>query len=88
MMQLARLLIFGFLFLSLVYVVVSLWSRSVRAAKLRSEWIGSGQPGDKESFVQGGLKEYDGSIRRKLILLVYIVPVAIVGTIIYMTNFM
>ncbi len=87
MMALLKLMVFGFLFLSVVYVVLSLWSRWVRAGKLRTEWNKSGKAGDGDAFVDAGLKEYDGSVRRKLILLVYIVPMVTMSTIIYLTNF-
>jgi len=68
-------------------VALSLWSRSVRSGKLRAQWEEMGQPGDRDAFVKAGLEEYDGSIRRKLILLVYIVPTVTMSVIIYLTNF-
>jgi hypothetical protein len=33
------------------------------------------------------LEEYDGSVRRKLILGVYVIPTAVIAIIIYLTNF-
>lgn len=88
MLALARLLIVGFLVLTVLYVVLSIWSRRTRAEKLRREWEDGGRSGDADAFVEAGLREYDGSVRRKLILLVYVIPVIVVGTIIYMTNYM
>lgn len=87
MAALLRLIIIGFLVLTVIYVVVSIWSRRTRAEKLRREWEDTGRPGDLDSFVEAGLRDYDGSLRRKLILLVYVVPVIVVGTLIYITNF-
>lgn len=86
MIALARLLIVGFVVLTVVYVCLSLYSRAVRRGKLRAQWDEEGRTGDREAFVAQGLKEYDGSLRRKLILGVYVVPVVVVGTIIYMVN--
>lgn len=88
MLALARLLVFGFLALSVVYVCLSLYSRSVRRDKLEAEWDEEIKDGDREAFVQEGLQDYDGSLRRKLILGVYVIPVGIVSFIIYATNFM
>ena len=82
-----RLAVFGFLILSVLYVVVSLYSRWVRAKKLKREWEEEGRVGDREAFVREGLEDYDESFRRKLILLIYIVPVVTVLVIIYLTNF-
>ncbi|QIE46546.1 hypothetical protein G5B38_14010 [Pseudohalocynthiibacter aestuariivivens] len=87
MLALLRLMVFGFLFLSVIYVALSFYSRSVRTGKLRKQWEEEGQPGERDVFVDAGLKEYDGSVRRKLILLVYIVPITVMSTIIYLTNF-
>ena len=82
-----RLGVMGFIVLTLVYIVLSIWSRQVRKGKLRREWVEEEMTGDMEVFVDQGLKEYDGSIRRKLILGVYVVPTVLVGVIIYLTNF-
>lgn len=88
MLALARLVVFGFLILSVIYVCLSLYSRSVRRGKLEAEWDEEIKEGDREAFVKEGLEEYDGSLRRKLILGVYVIPIALISFIIYATNFM
>ena len=88
MFALARLVFVGFIVLTIVYICLSLYSRSVRRGKLEAEWFEGDQSTDKDSFVRAGLDDYDGSLRRKLILGVYVVPVCIVSFIIYATNFM
>jgi hypothetical protein len=87
MFALARLVGMGFIVLTIVYICLSFYSRAVRRGKLRKKWQDGPQKVDRETFVQRGLEKYDGSIRRKLILGVYIVPVVLVGVIIYLTNF-
>ena len=87
MFALGRLVVIGFLVLSVVYICLSLYSRAVRRDKLEKEWDEEIQQGDRETFVQAGLREYDGSLRRKLILGVYIVPMVVISLIIYFTNF-
>jgi Ca2+/Na+ antiporter len=87
MLALGRLLIIGFLVLSVVYFCLSLYSRAVRRDKLEREWDEEIQQGDRDAFVEAGLSEYDGSLRRKLILGVYIVPLTVISAIIYFTNF-
>ena len=37
-----RLIVFGFIILTVIYVVLSLYSRSVRRGKLRQEWEDEG----------------------------------------------
>lgn len=87
MIALARLLVIGFVVLTVLYVALSLYSRSVRRSKLKVWWEEEGRPGDLESYVDQGLKDYDGSLRRKLILGVYVLPICAVSLIIYLTNF-
>lgn len=87
MVALARLLIVGFLVLTVVYICLSLYSRAVRRGKLEAEWDAGDGTGDRDAFVEAGLKDYDGSLRRKLILGVYVVPLALMGLILYLTNF-
>ncbi len=87
MLALARLVVVGFIVLTVIYVCLSFYCRAVRKGKLRQKWQDGPQKVNRETFVQRGLEKYDGSIRRKLILGVYVVPVVVVGVIIYLTNF-
>ncbi|WP_420861142.1 hypothetical protein [Algirhabdus cladophorae] len=84
----ARLYFFGFLVLIVIYICLSLYSRSARREKLEREWDEDIRDGDREAFVRAGLDDYDGSLRRKLILGVFVVPILAVVTLIYVTNFM
>lgn len=84
---LARMALIGFVVLSVIYVALSIYSRSVRREKLEEAWEAQGQPGAREDFVRDGLADYDASLRRKLILGVYVIPVIVVGTLIYAINF-
>ncbi|TYB82209.1 hypothetical protein [Maritimibacter fusiformis] len=85
-----RLIIFGFLLLSVIYVAISIYSRSIRREKLEDRWAEE-HPGDMESperdaYIETGMTEYQNSIRPKLVLLVYIIPTIAVGLILYLTN--
>ncbi len=86
MIALARLIIVGFIVLTVIYLCLSWYSRSVRRRKLEEEWEETRQ-GDRERFVEEGLEDYDGSLRRKLIWGVYVVPTLLVALIIYLNNF-
>ena len=82
-----RLIVFGFLILTVIYVCLFFYSRSVRKSKLREWYQDSDKSMDEDTFVDEGLKEYDASIRPKLLLGVYIVPIVTICVIIYLTNF-
>lgn len=87
MIALLRFLILGFVALTVVYVSLSLYSRAVRRDKLEREWDEEIGEGDRAAFVREGLEDYDHSLRRRLILAVYIIPAIVVGTIIYIVNY-
>lgn len=88
MLGAARLLFILFLVLTIVYVSLSFYSRSVRRRKLEDQYHHDGMPGDKETFIREGLEEYDGSVRRKLIWGVYVIPLTGIAILIYVTNYM
>lgn len=81
-----RLVVMLLVVLTVVYVSLSFYSRAIRKSKLKQKWYEGKQLVDRDTFVQRGLERYDGSIRRKLILGVYIVPVVVIGVVIYLTN--
>jgi Ca2+/Na+ antiporter len=88
MIGMIRLAVFGFLAVGVIYLMVSFYSRSVRKEKLEKKWVETGSIGSQEDFVKEGLKAYDGSLRRKALLLIFIVPVVLVAMMLYITNFM
>ena len=87
MVAFARLAIFGFIALTIIYFCLSIYSRAVRKGKLEEWWEEEGQPGDREEYIAAGLREYEGSLRRKLIWGGYVVPIMAIAAIIYFTNF-
>lgn len=84
----ARLYFLGFLALIVVYVCLSFYSRAARREKLEREWDEDIREGDRTAFVNAGLDDYDSSLRRKLILGVFVVPISFILILIYVTNFM
>lgn len=89
-MAFARLFVFGFLALSVIYLAVSVYSRSVRREKLEKGWAAD-HPGDKDSpereaHIETGMAEYNNSLRRKLIVLVYVIPLIAILAITIIVN--
>lgn len=89
-MAFVRLVVFGFIVLSIIYVAISLYSKSVRREKLEKTFDADhpdgGAPGARDAFIDEGMTAYKNSLRPKLIALVYVVPVVIISAIIYTTN--
>lgn len=82
-----RLALALFVVLSVIYGGVSLYSRERRRAKLKQRWNDKGLTGGRRAFIQRGLKHYDHSFRRRLILLIYILPLGAIALVIYVINF-
>ncbi len=85
-----RLVVFGFIGLSIIYLSISIYSRSVRKERLEDRFDAEnpdgGAPGARDVFVAEGMKAYNNSLRPKLIGLVYVVPTVVIGAIVYMIN--
>ncbi len=89
-MEFIKLVIFGFIGLSVIYLSISLYSRSVRKERLENTFDAEnpdgGEAGARDAFVADGMQAYNSSIRPKLIGLVYVVPTVVIGVIIYTIN--
>jgi hypothetical protein len=86
-LALARLIVVGFIVLTVIYVSLSFYSRAQRREKLRRKWDEDIRRGDRDAYVKRGLKMYDRSLRRKLLWGVYIVPVVGIALVIYLVNY-
>lgn len=87
MIGIIRLVVFGFVALSVVYLLVTIYARSVRREALEKEFDAGGIAGSRDAFIDEGMKDYHGSLRRKLLLLVYVVPMTVVAATIYLVNY-
>lgn len=82
-----RLVVFGFLALSVVYLSLAWYSRSVRREKLEKEYDAAPVEGTtRDAYVADGIAAYNKGIRPKLLLLVYVVPAVVVSVMVYVTN--
>jgi len=89
-MGLVRLVVFGFLGLSVVYFAISWYSSSVRREKLENAWDAenpeSSDETARDAYVAEGMEAYRSGLRPKLILLVYIIPAGLVIASLIITN--
>ena len=90
-MSFIRLVIFGFIAMTAAYFLISVYSRSVRREKLEKRWAADhpdgGDPGARDTYIETGMAEYHAGFRRKLILLVYVVPTVLVAAIHILTTY-
>jgi hypothetical protein len=83
-----RLAAIGFVALTVFYLLISIYSRSIRREKLEKRFDAGGVAGDRDAYIEQGMARYEKGLRKKLIWLVYIVPALSVAGLIYILNFM
>jgi hypothetical protein len=91
MIALIRLAVFGFIGLSVIYVLVSIYSRSVRREKLEKRWDENPPEGqgiaERSAYIEAGMRAYESGLRKKLIWLVYVIPMIVIAVTVYLVNY-
>jgi hypothetical protein len=87
MIGILRAAVLGFILLSVVYLLVSVYSRSVRREKLEKKFDAGGIEADRDAYIEAGMKAYNKSLRRRLIWLVYIIPAVAISATVYFVNY-
>ncbi len=87
MFAILRAVVVAFIGLSVVYLLVSVYSRSVRREKLEKHFDAGGVEGARDAYIEEGMRAYEMGLRRRLIWLVYIIPMVVVGVTIYLVNY-
>ena len=90
MIAIIRLAVFGFIILSIAYLLISVYSRSVRREKLEKAWDANPPSGagdlERKAHREEGMRAYEHGLRKKLIWLVYIIPTIAIVVIVYFVN--
>jgi hypothetical protein len=77
--------------LTIIYFLVGIYARSVRRERLEKQWDSDpasegGLPADRAGFVENGMAQYEKGLKKRLLLLIYILPVAAVIATAYVIN--
>jgi len=87
MIGILRSAFFGFIGLTVIYVLVATYSRSVRREKLEKKFDAGGIEGDRDTYIAEGMQAYDHGLKRRLLWLVYIIPTVVVVVTVYFVNY-
>ena len=82
-----RNIVIIFAILSAVYAVLTVTANIRQRQKLRSDYHGQKEIETKEAFVERGLRQYNRSIRPKMLLGIYFIPLAIMGALIWLAQY-
>ena len=86
-----RLAFFMYVGLTIIYFVTSIYSRSVRRETLEKEWdtdpAREGQTAEERSaFIEAGMVHYDKGLKKRLLWLIYIIPMVAMSAIFLIVN--
>jgi len=81
-----RNIILIILILTIIYAVLSFKARRQARDKLIGDYAASDKTESKDEFLSKGLRHYQRSYRPKLVLLVYLIPLGVIGLLIYLAN--
>lgn len=81
-----RLLAIALVGLTVVYVLVSIYSRSVRREKLEKRFDAGGVEGDRDTYISEGMAAYESGLKKKLLWLIYILPLSAMFLTAYLVN--
>jgi len=81
-----RLAVLWVSLLTVVYLLVSVYSKSVRREVLEKRFDAGGVEGNRDAYIGAGMVKYRHGLRRRLIFLVYIVPIIAAAVTAYFVN--
>ena len=87
MFGLLRLAVILLIVLTVVYWCLVFWFRAGERARLEAEWRQEQPPLPMHTYVENGIRDYQGSLRRKLLWGVYVVPIGAICLLIYLVNY-
>lgn len=88
MIALFRLLVVGLIVLTVIYWTVLVYARSVRRERLEKEYDEGSLDGDvrgqRDDYIEKGMADYEHGLKRKLLWLVYILPIGTVLVLVWL----
>lgn len=81
-----RNLVLIFFILSIVYAIWTFISRRKGLDRINAKYAATDKTQDKSEFVDKGIAKYNRSLRAKLIVLVYLIPLIIMAGLTYLAQ--
>ena len=81
-----RVLFVVLLVLVAIHLGLRLWLRLRERRRLAEEWETGPREGDREAFMDGGMADYDRSLRKRLLWLTIVLPMAGLILLLYVLN--
>ena len=82
-----RNIVIIFAILSAVYAVLTVTANIRQRQKLRSDYHDNADIETKSDYIERGLREYNRSIKPKMLLSVYLIPFIVLVTLIWLAQY-
>ncbi|MFQ5438216.1 MAG: hypothetical protein ACE5DK_05205 [Paracoccaceae bacterium] len=83
-----RVVVVVFVLLAIIYLWLARRQHRRERRRLNKEFDAGGIEGTRDEYVARGMEAFDHSLRHRLILGVFILPLIAIGVIVYVMNFM
>lgn len=91
MIGFVRLMLFWAVFSAGLYWILLIYARSLRRERLEKQWDAiprdTADPAGRSAFIDKGMEEYEGSLRRKLLWGVIVLPFIAIALLLYLVNY-
>lgn len=88
-MRFVRIALLWLVAVAATHWILRIYLRSLKREALENAWdrgeAGAGQT--RDAYVEAGMADYDRSLLFKLLMIVYVLPLIVIGVIIYFVNF-
>jgi len=75
-----------FTVLTVIYIIMTISGRLKHRRRLEKKFKEEGSELSKEDFMEAGMKKYNRSLKAKLVLGVYLIPIVIFSGMIYLAR--
>lgn len=82
-----KLALFGYIGLTVLYWLMTIYLRSVERERLEKDYDDGGVSGDRDAYIRQGLATFDHGLKRRLVVLVYVVPTIVIIALVVILNF-
>lgn len=74
---------------AVAYFILRIYARSLRREALEKEWDASPQGDDaaRKAFIEKGMADYEGSLRNRLLVIIFVLPFIVIALLLYLMNY-
>lgn len=81
-----RLVFFVLIGSMIAYFLLLIYARSIRREALEKRWAESDRQGSLDAYVKAGMARYEKGLRRRLLWLIFILPLVAISVIFFYSN--